>query len=494
MSARPLISLLPVLLLGACSLAPTYQAPELADKPPAFKENAGWKMAAPADSTSRGPWWEQFHDAELNALESKVGLTNQDLKAALARLEQARATVLVNRSGYFPTVTANVSSLNERASTNAPFYFPAFDPKYQNNIMGMDVTYEFDVWGRIHNAVTASDALAAASAADLATLDLSTRAELANDYFALRGYDTEQVLLDKTVASDRELLGLTQMLYEGGGASASDVALAKFQLQNAVTQAIDTHLKRSQMEHAIAVLIGESPSTFSLLPKNDFKALPPLIDAGLPSTLLERRPDIAGAERRVAAANAEIGVARAAFFPVFGLNAGAGLQSGAMPNWISAPSRFWSFGPTAALTLFDAGRRQALTDQARAVYDEAAANYRQTVLVAYQEVEDNLAALRELEREFQSATAASDAAREGMDQANYRYQGGIANALEVASAQNVVLQSEFVVTDLRVRRMMASVLLVKALGGSWQPETQTDATPHPGESANVSANGYDERR
>ncbi len=471
MNARPILPAL-ALLLGACSLAPTYQVPEMASPPPAFKENADWKLAAPADNAPRGPWWEQFHDEVLNALESKVGEANQNLKAALARLDQAHATARATRSDLFPTISANASSLNERISTNKPFYFPGFDPKYRDNLLGVDVSYEFDVWGRIRNAVTASNALAVASAADLATLDLSTRAELAKDYFALRGYDAEQGLLDKTVEAYRALLDLTQKLYQGGGASVTDVALAQFQLQNAVTLATDTRLKRSQMEHAIAVLIGEPASTFSLSPQGEFKVLPPPLAPGLPSALLERRPDIAGAERRVAAANAEIGVARAAFFPVFGLDAMGGLESTTMPRWISAPSRYWSLGPSASLTLFDAGRRQAVTDEAHAAYDEAAANYRQTVLVAYQEVEDNLAALRDLEREFQSASAAGAAAQDALNQANYRYQGGIASYLEVITAQNVALQSEFSVTDLQVRRMMASVQLVKALGGSWQAESQ----------------------
>ena len=458
------------LLLGACSLAPTYQVPDSPPPPQSYKETDGWKMAAPSDSAPRGAWWERFNDPALNALEAKVGVTNQDLKAALARLEQARAVASATRSAYFPTVTANAGSINGRISTNKPFYFAAFDPKYLDNQVGLGASYELDVWGRIRNAVAASDALAMASAADLATLELSTRAELANDYFALRGYDAEQGVLNRAAESYRALFDLTQQLFDGGGASAADVALAKVQWQNAVSQATENRLKRSQMEHAIAVLIGESASTFSLPEQGAFTAMPPSIAPGLPSSLLERRPDIAGAERRVAAANAEIGVARAAFFPVFGLNALAGFESGELSNWVSAPSRYWSIGPSATLNVFDAGLRQAVTDQAHAAFDEAAANYRQSVLLAYQEVEDNLAALRELGREFQSASAASDAAREALNQASFRYQGGIASYLEVMTAQNQALQSEFAVTDLRARRLMASVQLVKALGGGWQPQ------------------------
>ncbi|MDE2342948.1 MAG: efflux transporter outer membrane subunit [Betaproteobacteria bacterium] len=467
------------LMLGACSLAPTYQVPDTAPAPQSFKESQGWKMAAPSDSVSRGAWWESFQDSTLNALEAKVGVDNQNLKAALARLDQAQAAVGVARSYYFPTVTANAYSVNQRVSTKKPFYFAAFDPKYQDNLLGLNASYELDVWGRIRNAVAASDALAVASAADLATLELSTRAELAKDYFALRSDDAEQRVLDRAVESYRTLFDLTQKLFEGGGASAADVALAKTQWQNAATQATDNHLKRSQMEHAIAVLVGESASTFSLPAQQEFTALPPALALGIPSSLLERRPDIAAAERRVAAANAEIGVARAAFFPVFGLNAAGGFENGNTAGWLSAPSRYWAMGPTAALTLFDAGRRQAVTDQAHAAFDEAAANYRQTVLQAYQEVEDNLAALRDLEQEFQSASAANDAAREALSQANFRYQGGIASYLEVMTAQNQALQSEYAVADLRARRLMASVQLVKALGGGWQPGSQASGHEHP---------------
>ncbi|MDE1982225.1 MAG: efflux transporter outer membrane subunit [Betaproteobacteria bacterium] len=460
------------LMLGACSLAPTYQVPDSAPAPQSFKESQGWKTAVPADSVSRGAWWEQFQDPVLNALEAKVGAANQDIKAALARLDQAQAAVGVARSYYFPTATANASSVNQRVSTKKPFYFAAFDPKYQDNLLGLNVSYEVDVWGRIRNAVAASDALAMASAADLATLDLSTRAELAKDYFALRSYDAEQGVLDRAVESYRTLYELTQQLFEGGGASAADVALAKVQWQNATTQATDNRLKRSQMEHAIAVLTGESASTFSLPAQAGFTALPPPVAVGLPSSLLERRPDIAAAERRVAAANAEIGVARAAFFPVFGLNAAGGFENGNTAGWLSAPSRYWAMGPTATLTVFDAGRRQAVTDQAHAVFDEAAANYRQTVLQAFQEVEDNLAALRDLEQGFQSVSEANQAAGEALKQANFRYQGGIASYLEVMTAQNQALQSEFAVSDLRARRLMASVQLVKALGGGWQAGAQ----------------------
>jgi NodT family efflux transporter outer membrane factor (OMF) lipoprotein len=461
--------LLLAFLLNACSLAPLYRTPETA-VPATFKENADWKIAEPKDGIPRGLWWEAFHDPELNRLEAQVSAANQDIKAALARLQQARATARVSRSDYFPTVTANASATKNRNSYNQP-YFPATDsPYYHTDVLGADVSYELDVWGRVRNAVSSSESLAAASAADLAALDLSSHAELAKDYFQLHSYDDQQRLLEDSIKAYQQALELTQNLFDGGGASAADMALAKLQLQNAKTLATDTRLKRSQMEHAIAVLVGEPASTFSIKTVANFRATPPSVSAGLPSSLLERRPDIAGAERRVAAANAQIGVARAAFFPVFGLSGMAGYESTNTGNWISAPSLFWSMGPSAILTLFDGGRRDALTDQARAAYDEAATYYRQSVLVAYQEVEDNLSALRELELEDKSASAADEAAQDALIQANLRYQGGIASYLEVVYAQNAALQSRLSVTDIRARQTIATVLLVKTLGGDWQAD------------------------
>jgi len=462
MSARSACLLPLVLALGACSLAPTYQRPETAAAPPEFRESHDWKFAQPADTAPRGPWWEQFNDPGLNVLEVKVSSANQDIKAALARLQQARAAARSSRADYMPTVTANASAMPGRVSANKPFFSSAANPEYRDNVLGADVSYELDVWGRVRNEVAASNALAAASAADLGVLDLSSHAELATDYFALRGADANLRLLNDTVTAYQKALTLTQNLHSGGAASAADVAQAQLQLQNAMTQAADTQLQRSQLEHAIAVLVGESPSTFTLAPVDDFKAMPPAVALGLPSSLLERRPDIASAERRAAAANAQIGVARVAFFPTFSLSAAAGFESTSAANWLSAPSRFWSAGPSAALTLFDGGRRRALTDQARGAYDEAAADYRQSVLVAWQEVEDNLVALRELEQEDQSETAANTAAQQALIQANYRYKGGIASYLEVVVAA----------TTIEVRRMSASVLLVKALGGGWQPDKQ----------------------
>ena len=454
--------------LGACSLAPTYKRPDVATAPASFQETHDWKIAAPADAAARGNWWEIFNDPELNALEAKVTNANQDIKAAFAHLQQARAVVRENRAGYMPTVTASASSQRLRESTNKPFYNPSVNPTYGDDVLGADFSWELDVFGRVRNLVAGSKARAEASAADLAALDLSTHAELASDYFSLRGDDAEQTALGASVSSYQKALELTQNLYKGGAAAAVDVAQSQLQLQNAMTQAADVRLQRKQMQHAIAVLVGESAATFSL-PAATLTCATPGVDPGLPSPLLERRPELAAAERLVAAANADIGVARAAYFPVFGLNAAAGFESTSPSTWIKAPSRFWSIGPSATLNLFNPAIG-AVTDQAHAAYDETVANYRQTVLLAYQDVEDGLAAMHELGQESTTQAAASAAAQQALMQASNRYHGGIASYLEVVVAQNAALQAQLAVTSIQVRQLSASVQLIKALGGGWTPD------------------------
>lgn len=456
----------------ACELAPVYQRPEVAAIPAAFKENQGWVAANPADELPKGAWWELFHDPELNRLEDAVTQANQDIKAAMARLDEARATVLASTAGYYPTVTLNASQTANRYSVNKPYFLTGANPQFKDYISGFSASYEPDVWGRVRDTVASSKALKAASAADLATIDLSSHAELASDYFNLKGYDAAQKILDGIVEADRKTLELTEKLFNGGIDNSSDVDAAQQQLQDALTAAAENHLKRSQMEHAIAVLTGQPAGSFSIAPATEFNEAAPEFDAGLPSTLLERRPDIAAAERRVAAANANIGVARTAFYPSFGLNASVGLEGSTLDNWSHASSLFWSMGPSAALILMDGGLRQSMTDQARAAYDEAAASYRQTVLSAFQEVEDNLAALRELDRENKSASAASRAAGDAYTLADIRFKGGIASYLDVTQAQNEALQSELAATTLRVRRSVAAVMLVKALGGGWNAQAQ----------------------
>jgi NodT family efflux transporter outer membrane factor (OMF) lipoprotein len=464
-----------LLLIGtltACSFAPVYKTPDSVPAANAYKESGDWKAAEPVDNQSRGTWWTVFQDPQLDALEAKVGDANQDLKAAFARLQQARATTRIARADFFPNLNVGSAATRSRASVNSPTYVPGRNPTYNNFDLEADLSYEFDVWGRVRNAVTSAKASQQASAADLATLNLSIHAELATDYFTLRAEDAEQLLLDKTVTDYTLSLQLTQNLYNGGGAAIADVAQAQAQLETARTLAADIRLQRAQSEHAIAVLLGENPSAFHAEPNPlPLELTPPPIDTGLPSSLLERRPDVAAAERRVAAANATIGVARAAYFPVFSLAAAAGFDSTRSSNWLSAPSRLWSLGPAAGvLTVFDAGRHRAQTAQAKAIYDEQVAGYRSTVLTAYQEVEDNLAALGQLQQENVSEAAAVTATGKALQQAQYRYKAGLVTYLEVATNENTFLQAQLSDVNIQVRRMNASVLLVKALGGGWNRE------------------------
>jgi NodT family efflux transporter outer membrane factor (OMF) lipoprotein len=368
----------------------------------------------------------------------------------------------------FPTITLDPRATRERQSLNSPSYSSSKSRYLNDFALDADVSYEFDVWGRIRNSVSSARASEQASAADLATLDLSVHAELASDYFTLRSEDTQQELLDKTATDYSSALELTQNLYNGGAAALADLDQAKAQLQTALTQASDMRLRRAQTEHAIAVLLGQLPSTFHLEPRPlKLDLVPPAIDVGLPSALLERRPDVASAERRVAAANAQIGVARAAYFPIFSLAGTAGFESTKTSNWISAPSLLWAVGPSAVLTVFDAGLHRAQSAQAHAAYDEQVATYRNTVLSAYQDVEDNIAALRHLQEESVSEAAAVEATAGALDQAQYRYKAGIVTYLEVVAAENAALAARLSAADIQVRRMIASVQLVKALGGGW---------------------------
>jgi outer membrane protein, multidrug efflux system len=343
-------------------------------------------------------------------------------------------------------------------------------------VVSGDLSYEIDVFGRVRNTVAGARATEQATAGDVGSLDLSLHAELATDYFILRGLDIEQRFLDQTVADYGRALGLTQNLYQGGAAAISDVQQAEAQLETARTQAEDTRLRRAQTEHAIAVLIGQEASSYSLNARAEdtFPTLP-MIEPGLPSELLERRPDVAAAERRVAAANAGIGVARAAYFPVFDLFGSAGSEAISAATWLTAASRFWSIGPQAVLTLFDGGLHRAQSAAAHASYDEQVANYRNTVLTAYQDVEDNLAAIRQLQRESVSQAAAVKATQGALDQANLRYKGGIVTYLEVVSTENAALAARLTAVDIDIRRGTAAVQLVKALGGDWNPSAVTAA-------------------
>jgi len=493
-AARP-IAVLASGALAACSFAPAYRTPDNAPgaaqyteagaQSPAAREAGTWQAAQPLDARDRGDWWRVFADPQLDAMEAKIADANQDLKAAFARLAQARAATRVARAGLFPTLNAAAAAQRARTSVNSPRFPQGYEPVGNNFDLEADFSYELDLWGRVRNTVRAAKAGQQASAADLGVLNLSIHAELATDYFALRAADAQQVLLDRTVADYAQSLQITQNLFRGGGAALADVAQAEAQLETARAQAADLHLQRAQDEHAIAVLLGENASTFHL-PLNPLSSgdAPPTIDPGLPSTLLQRRPDVAAAERRVAAANAQIGVARAAYFPVFSLAAAAGFDSTHASTWLDAPSRMWSVGPSALLTVFDTGRHQAQSAQARAAYDEQVADYRGVVLGAYQEVEDNLAALRQLQLESESEAAAVAASGRALQQAQYRYKAGLITYLEVAVSENAALQAQLSSVTIQLRRLDASVLLVKALGGGWH-ETELvaqDSAPAPGKS------------
>jgi NodT family efflux transporter outer membrane factor (OMF) lipoprotein len=461
-----------VIALLACSAcAPTTKyVPPAADVAPAFRENADWKIAEPADETLRGPWWELYGDPELSELERQIDLSNQTLKAAEAQFAQARAIVRGTRAGLFPQIDAIPSVSRGEPSGNRPS--STFHRAANDFVLPIDASYEADVWGRIHGAVSASRATAQASAADLESARLSLHAELAFDYFTLRGIDRDRQLLEAAVASFEKTLELTRNRFQGGIASQADVAQAETVLETTRAQAIDVGVGRATLEHAIAVLVGKPASAFSITVA-PLDAAPPPVPAGLPSELLERRPDIAAAERRVAAANAQVGVATAAFYPRLILSGAAGFESSPLGSLLTGTSSFWTIGSALVVNVFDAGRRRAASDQALAAQDQAAAAYRQAVLIAFREVEDQLAALRILDEEATVQRRAVDAAERSLMQATNRYQGGLANYLEVTSAQNAALGNQRTAVEILTRRMNASVLLLKGLGGGWQRPAPT---------------------
>ncbi len=453
--------------LAGCSFAPPYKVPDTGTAPEHYKELADWKVAQPQDAQPRGNWWVVYGDAGLDRLEDRIP-ANLTLKAAFARLKQARAQYRIARADLFPTLTADPYATREKFSPNAPREIPGYPTEMNDFLVGADFSYEVDLWGRVRSEVASAKASRQASAADYASVELSLRAQLAEDYFNLRAADAEIDLYDRTVAAYRESLKLTTDLFNGGAAALADVAQAEATLDNALTQAADIKLQRAQAEHAIAVIVGENPSLFSLptdaLP---LTVVPPPIDVGLPSTLLERRPDVAEAERQVASANAQIGVARAAYFPKLTLNATGGLESTKTSNLFSGSSLYWSLGPQISAPIFEGGRLVAETARVKAVYEEQAADYRNTVLTAYQDVEDNLIALRRLQEESDTDAAAVRATGVALKQAQDRYRAGIVTYLEVSTAETAALQAQVQATSIQARRMSASVLLIKALGGGW---------------------------
>jgi len=459
------------LFSSACKVGPNYQRPP-APAPSAYKElpppnsaqAAQWAPAQPSDAIARGKWWEIYNDTELNALEEQVSLSNQNLKAAEAQFREAKLNVRIARSYLYPTITTSPSIINSRNSVTGIANGQAFSRTTYD--LPFSVSYEADVWGSVRRTFQAIAEAAQVSDAQLENARLLYQADLAQDYFELRGTDGEKQLLETTVASYRDYLNLTQDRFNSGVASGSDVAEAQTQLETARAQLIEYDVARAQYEHAIAVLTGKAPADLAITYR-PIKITPPPVPVGVPSTLLERRPDIATAERQMAAANEQIGIAQAAFYPTISLSATGGLESAAFLKWFSWPSRFWSVGPQAAEILFDAGRRRATVEQMNAAYDATVANYRQTVLVSFQQVEDSLAALRVLENEAQAEENAVKAAQNSLDISTYQYKAGTVNYLTVITEQAILLQDQVQALNILTRRMSASVQLVEALGGGW---------------------------
>jgi NodT family efflux transporter outer membrane factor (OMF) lipoprotein len=472
MRIRALAAVACASLLASCTVGPKYSKP-LTPAPPtfkeappeSFKESGGWKAASPSDQAIRGKWWELFGDSTLNDLEDQMTAANLNLKIAEASFREARAMIKFNRAAQFPTITAGGDISTLHYSANRPFT-TAGGHSAGDFVLPLDLSYELDLWGRVRRTVAASKEEAQATAADLESVRLSLHAELAFDYFELRAADAQKQLLDDTVKAYTDALKLTTNRYEGGAAPPSDVAQARTQLATTQAQDTDIGVQRAEFEHAIAVLIGKAPAEFRLAPA-PLDLQPPVIPVGLPSQLLERRPDVAGSERRVAEANEQIGIARAAFFPTVALGASAGFEGSSILNWLTWPSRFWAVGPSMLQTVFDAGRRRAASDAALAAYDASVASYRESTLIAFQQVEDNLAALRILEREAQQQREAVEAAQETLRIFTNRYRGGIDSYLQVITAQTATLTNQRTDVDIRRRRMQASILLIKALGGGW---------------------------
>lgn len=469
-----LIWIVPVFVMTACAVGPDYVRPDI-ETPAAFKELKNWKPAEPKDHEARGNWWKIFGDPLLNDLAERVNISNQNLAQAEAQFRQARALAQSARAAYFPLVSAGASASRSRSSTSFGNQSSAsrnFDSRgsTSNYSLSVDAVWEADIWGRIRRSVESSEAGAQASAADLEAIRLSTQAELAQNYFQLRTLDAQRQLLDNTVAGYERSLQLTQNQYDAGIVAKVDVIQARTQLKSTQAQALDIGAQRAQLEHAIALLIGKPASSFSIAAA-PLAASPPTVPVGLPSQLLEHRPDIAAAERRVAAANAQIGVAKAAYFPNIALSASGGVQSSLLSDLFTLPSRFWSVGPALAATLFDGSLRRAQTDQAIAAYDANVAAYRQTVLTGFREVEDNLASLRILQHEAGVQAEALAAARQSVVLTTNQYQAGTISYLDVVTVQAAALTNERTAVDILGRRMTASVLLIRALGSGWNAET-----------------------
>jgi NodT family efflux transporter outer membrane factor (OMF) lipoprotein len=468
------------LLFSGCMVGPDYVQPNSPAPAVTYKELKDWQPAQPKDDEIRGKWWEMYHDPALNQLEEQVNISNQNVLQAEAQFREAAATVKVERSGLFPTVTGNPSFTESQSSQD----LTAVRPKGGQHVgasteslynLPLEASYMVDVWGAVRRGIESNSATAQASFANLENARLSYQATLAEDYFSLHGLDAEQDLLETTVKSYEKYLDLTTNRYKSGIASQGDVALAKTQLDTAKAQLIDIGVQRAQYEHAIATLTGTPASLFSVQRKS-LTGVPPHIPVGVPTTLLERRPDIAGAERQVAAANASIGVATAAYYPSLTLTGSTGLESIRFADLFSGPSFFWSVGPAIAQTIFDAGATHGRVQEAQANYDSTVAAYRQTVLTAFQQVEDDLAGLRILQEEAEAQDDAVKAAQQSLAISTNQYQAGTSDYLTVITAQATALNDEVNEVNIRTRRMTTSVLLIEALGGGW--DTSKLATKH----------------
>ncbi len=475
-----LLTLCLTLLAGCREVGPTYStppavglAPEFKEPgPAAFQQSDGWKSAQPSDQSLRGKWWQSFADPQLDALEDQVDPANQSLKAADANFRAARSAIGLYRANLAPTLAVGPSVSGVRQSQNEPYVGGAASAGGLGQgefLLPLDLSYEVDLWGRIRRSIAAAREQAQASAADLETARLSLHAELAIDYFNLRAADAQKKLLDDTVQAYQQALQLTQDRYNGGASPLSDVTQARTQLQTAQVQDSDVSIQRAQYEHAIAVLTGQAPAQFTLAadPVNLAPPAIPVVPGALPSQLLERRPDIAADERRMAAANQQIGIAQAAFYPALDISAQGGVLGTSLVNIFAWPSRFFAVGPTLTQTLYDHGRRRANSDIVLAQYDATVATYRQDTLTAFQQVEDNLAALRVLETEATQQHASTASAQQSLDLFNVRYEGGVDTYLQVVTAQTTALANQRNDIEIQRRRLEASILLIKALGGGW---------------------------
>ena len=461
-------------LVIGCNIGPKYHRAPV-DTPPVYKELDGWKVAQPQDTSIRGNWWESFGDPQLNALEEQVNVSNQNIAAAAANFLVARAMVKEARAQLFPTVTVNPGVTWERPSatlrsnnlgTGGTGTTSTSTGTFADYILPFDASYQVDLWGKIRNQINANIYAAQASAADLQNVRLTAQAEVAVDYYQIRAQDSQIQLLDETVKAYQVSLDLTKALFQTGIDSDQSVAQAETQLETTQAQATNLGILRAQYEHAIALLVGKPASSFSI-PVEPLNASPPDIPVGVPSQLLERRPDVAAGERSMAQANAQIGVARAAYFPSLTLSASAGLESSSISKLFTWPSRFFSVGPQMSETIYDGGLRRATMQQFRANYDETIANYRQDVLTAFQQVEDNLASLRILSQELQQQDAAVKSAQRNLTIAMARYRTGLDPYLDVITAQTALLGNQETAVSLRMEQMTSSVQLIEALGGGW---------------------------